>query len=112
MSSSFHLADEEQSSTRSKESTLESAHLIDKSVDPKFNAGAEFGHKIQEVGDAQRSKTIHFKRWLRCSWLPEVPGEYPASLDKKCTWFAQAHRAGDCRGLPFSQTSADQETTG
>ena len=60
----------------------------------------------------KRSEAVYVKRRFRCSWLLEVPGEYSATLDKKCAGFAQADRAGDCRKFPFSQTSADQETKG
>lgn len=37
-----------------------------------------------------RSKAVYVQRRFRCSWLLEVPGEYPAALDKKCAGFAQA----------------------
>jgi hypothetical protein len=37
---------------------------------------------MRRIEDAERSKTVYIKRRFRCSWLPEVPGEYPASLDK------------------------------
>ena len=67
---------------------------------------------VRRVTDAQRSTAVYVKRRFRCSWLPEIPGEYSATLDKKCAGFAQADRAGDCRKFPFSQTSADQETKG
>jgi len=60
--------------------------------------------------DAESSKTVFIERRFRCSWLPEVPGEYPASLDKKCAGFKEADRAGDRRRFPFAQKSADQET--
>jgi hypothetical protein len=41
-------------------------------------------------GYAQRSKAVYFKRTFRCSWIPEIPGEYPATLDKECAGFAEA----------------------
>jgi hypothetical protein len=61
--------------------------------------------KIGEEGtDAERSTAVYVK--------PEIPGEYSATLDKKCAGFAPADRTGDCREFPFSQTSANQETKG
>jgi|SRR5215475_5793152 len=36
----------------------------------------------------------------------------PSRWMKKCTGIAQAYLAGNCRGLPFSEISANHETTG
>jgi hypothetical protein len=67
---------------------------------------------MRRLTNAQKSKAVYVKRWFGGSRLPEVSGEHPASLDKKCAGFAQAYRAGNCRKFPFSQAPADQETKG
>jgi lactoylglutathione lyase len=64
------------------------------------------------LGYAEGSKAIYVQRRFSGSRLPEVPGKYPASLDKKCAAFAQAYGARNCRGLPFTQTFADWQTKG
>src|SRR5713226_1340828 len=67
---------------------------------------------VRRVDDAERSKVVYLKRRFCCSRLSKIPSEYSTALDKKCAGFAQAYRAGDCRGFPLSQTPADQETKG